>query len=173
MGQGPIKYKTRKVYNRPGDSHYLTFSTLDRRPYLLDNRICRLFAGTVAREIRTHRYAMLAYALMPDHVHLLVHPLEDEYDISEFLKSIKQGVSAKARNNRWIDTYLWEAGGGYDRNVSRDRTRRFVVNYIHQNPVQAELVEEALDYRWSSANWCETGKVGAIPCIHLSDLEAF
>jgi hypothetical protein len=25
------------------------------------------------------------------------------------------------------------------------------LNYIHQNPVRAELVERATDYRWSSA----------------------
>jgi hypothetical protein len=25
------------------------------------------------------------------------------------------------------------------------------VNYIHLNPVRAELVERAIDYRWSSA----------------------
>ena len=32
------------------------------------------------------------------------------------------------------------------------------VNYIHQNPVRAGLVERAIDYRWSSArywNRCE------------------
>jgi len=33
------------------------------------------------------------------------------------------------------------------------------VNYIHQNPVRAGLVERAIDYRWSSARYwqrCET-----------------
>jgi hypothetical protein len=27
------------------------------------------------------------------------------------------------------------------------------VNYIHQNPVRAGLVEKAEDYRWSSVRW--------------------
>jgi hypothetical protein len=33
------------------------------------------------------------------------------------------------------------------------------VNYIHQNPVRARLVERAMDYRWSSGRFwqrCET-----------------
>jgi len=31
------------------------------------------------------------------------------------------------------------------------------VNYIHQNPVRAELVERATDYRWSSARFWQGG----------------
>ncbi len=46
-----------------------------------------------------------------------------------------------------------------------------MVNYIHLNPVVAELIEDPLQYKWSSANWSVTGKVGAIPCIHLSSLD--
>jgi hypothetical protein len=35
------------------------------------------------------------------------------------------------------------------------------VNYIHQNPVKAGLVERAVDYRWSSApnmEWVSVGR---------------
>lgn len=166
-----VKYKTRKVFNTPGHSHFLTFSTLGRKPYLADARVCRFLAGTIANQLRRRKYVLLAYVLMPDHVHLLVHPLEEIYDISDFLKSIKQGVSSRALNNGWIDTPLWEAGGGYDRNITGPRSRRFVINYIHQNPVKGELVEEMMDYIWSSANWSVTGKVGPIPCLQFSSLE--
>ena len=44
--------------------------------------------------------------------------------------------------------------------ISRDSQALFItlntknrqkVNYIHNNPVQAGMVEQAIDYRWSSA----------------------
>ena len=36
------KPKTRKSWNKPGQSHYLTFSTYHRKPYLKINKICQL-----------------------------------------------------------------------------------------------------------------------------------
>lgn len=114
---------------------------------------------------------MLTYVFMPNHVHLLVHPLDENYNISNFCKAIKQSTSLKARSNGWISTRLWEAGGGYDRNVTRARSRKFMMNYIHQNPVIAGLSEESLDHKWSSAKWSLTGIIGAIPCVTVASLE--
>lgn len=57
------KFKTKKVYNNPGDSHFLTFSTKDKKPYLADERICRLLAGSISDAVRRHQYAVLAYGI--------------------------------------------------------------------------------------------------------------
>ena len=37
------------------------------------------------------------------------------------------------------------------------------LNYIHQNPVRAGLVDHAADWRWSSARYYEAGRTVGVP----------
>lgn len=160
----------RQSRNTPGDSHYLTFSTYHRQKYLQDERICEALANRINEAAISHQFAVLAYVFMPDHVHLLVHPLEEVYSMSLILKSIKQGVSNKAKRQGWIETDLWERGGGYDRNVSSRKVRQNVRSYIHQNPVRKGLAEDCLQYRWSSARWYMTGEISDVKCAYYVTL---
>ncbi len=47
-----------------------------------------------AREL--HSFHVWAYVLMPEHVHLLIWPTEEEYSISKILKCMKQSVATRA-----------------------------------------------------------------------------
>ena len=91
--------------------------------------------------------------------------------MSKILKSIKQGPSCSAKNKGWIATDLWERGGGYDRNVTRQETRIKVTNYIHHNSVKKGLVDELWKYKWSSANWYLNGEDGDIECALSYEIE--
>ena len=167
----PLKYKKRETWGEFGHSHSFTFSTYHRRPYLLDDRVCEALAKRINEAALTHRFVVLAYVFMPEHVHLLIHPMKYSYDIPAILKSIKQGPSLKAKNKGWIPTRLWEPGGGHDRNIFRDQTRSHVIRYIHRNPTKRKLVEEMIDYRWSSARWFLTGDEGEVDCRFFSSLD--
>ena len=165
------KLKTRTFINEPGHSHYLTFSTYHRKPYLENDQICELLATRINIAAKTHNFAILAYVFMHDHVHLLIRPISEVYDMSTILKSIKQGPSCSAKNKGLILTDLWERGGGYDRNVTKAETRIKVINYIHRNPVKKGLVDELTKYRWSSANWYLNQVEGEIKCHFMVELE--
>jgi putative transposase len=94
------------------------------------------------------------------------------YNVAWYLKSVKQSVSRKAGN--WLKAYdpqwydklctssgnfcFWQAGGGYDRNIKTPGTLNKMIDYIHHNPVRRGLVERAVDWKWSSAGWYETGQ---------------
>ena len=107
---------------------------------------------------------------MPDHVHLIIHFNQLEYNIGQVLKSIKLPVSRKAlaflrteapewlprlaqkRGNR-TEYHFWQRGGGYDRNITEPRTLEQMIEYLHLNPVRKGLVQHAIDWKWSSARW--------------------
>jgi putative transposase len=165
----PPKHKTRKSRNEPGHLHFLTFSTYHRKPYLRDDRINELIATRINEASKSDQFIVLAYVLMPDHVHLLIRPMNDIYDISKILKAIKQGPSYKAHQCGLIETQLWERGGGYDRNVTNIETRTKVIDYIHHNPVKRGLVSNSWDYRWSSANWYFNQEACDIVCTRMSE----
>ena len=166
-------------YNDTGHAHELTFSCLRRQALLMEDRIRGYFAEAVTKARERHRFVVWSYVIMPEHIHLLVHPREAEYSISDILHGIKQsvarrelihlrkhnpdGLSRLATGQRDTLYRFWQDGGGYDRNVTSPTTLQEMVAYIHNNPVRRGLVTQSTDWSWSSArDWEGTGQ-GPIP----------
>jgi putative transposase len=89
-----------KHYHEPGDFHELTFSCY-RRMQLLTNDAWR---GHLARSIDAaladEEFLLIAFVLMPEHVHLLVYPTRPDADaesISRFLGKLKRPCSASVK----------------------------------------------------------------------------
>ncbi len=104
--------------------------------------------------VLTH-YTLHAFAVMPNHVHLL---LTAEVPLSRITKSLK-GITAKRANAMLglMGTAFWQEES-YDHVVRNEREFESIRRYIEQNPVRAGLVGEALEYRWSSARWATGGR---------------
>lgn len=67
---------------------------------------------------------------------------------AELLEQIRRRTVA-AYNWRWS---LWQAGNWKVLTDSVDRIET-QLDYIHRNPVRAGFVDNATDWKWSSANW--------------------
>jgi len=95
-------------------------------------------------------YVLHAFALMPNHVHLLVTPA---VPLPKLTKSLK-GITAKRANAMLGLTGcpFWQEES-YDHPVRNTQEFEKIQNYIEQNPVRAGLVMEAREYRLSSAGW--------------------
>jgi len=163
--------------NLSGHAHELTFSCYRRLSLLARDMPCRWFIDAMDAVRKRHHYSLLAYVIMPEHVHLIVYPQEVNYDVAWFLKGIKQSVARKAHtwlarhDQSWLERLtlpgkdefrFWQAGGGYDRNIEKYPTLFQMIEYIHQNPVRRGLVKAASDWVWSSAAWYE-GKESVVP----------
>ncbi|HUU84259.1 MAG TPA: transposase [Phycisphaerae bacterium] len=123
----------------------------------------------IAQARERHRFDLWAYVIMPEHVHLLIYPTEEDYSISRILSSLKQPVSKRAilyvRRHapgflaQMTDTQpsgktslrFWQRGGGYDRNLWSPRYVWETIEYIHSNPVRRGLCDSETDWPWSSA----------------------
>ena len=68
---------SRRVYNDPGHVHFLTFSCYHRHQFLADDHVRRWLIESIALAKNKHQFAIWAYAIMPEHVHLLVRPSDD------------------------------------------------------------------------------------------------
>ncbi len=160
-------------FNIPGQAHELTFSCYRRLPLLSRDRTRRWIIESIEAARKNRGFAVLAFVIMPKHVHIIVYPSDQPYDIAWFLKGIKQPVSRKAHawllknDQQWLEKLtlvrtdglrvfrFWQAGGGYDRNIDRQATLRQMIEYIHNNPVRRGLVDRAVEWPWSSASWYE------------------
>ncbi len=79
--------RRRKIYKTPGHAHFLTFSCRRRQPFLLD-RETRLVHVQALREARSReRFDIRAYVLKSEHVHLLIRPVLESYEMLRILRS--------------------------------------------------------------------------------------
>jgi len=105
--------------------------------------------------------------------------MNPEYSIADILKSIKQPVAQKTINQlrktnspslkyfevgiRCQKYRFWQNGGGYDRNFRDKEELLEFIDYAHDNPVRAGLVESPTDWEWSSAREWMLDLKGIIP----------
>ncbi len=179
--------KTIRHYNIPCHAHFLTFSCYQQLPLLSLKLTKRWLIEAIVNAKKKYEYALWAYVIMPEHVHLLVYPMIEEYNISFFVKTIKQSVSRKAKhylkenNTEWLNKLtikrgsknvfrFWQTGPGYDRNINSENELFEKIHYIHNNPVKRELVTEQQEWKWSSAGWYYGESDVVLP---IDDLEVF
>lgn len=161
--------KTCKRFNVAGHAHSLTFSCFRRQPFLSRDRSCQWLVYAIDRARSIHQFHVWAYAIMPEHVHLLLWPTQVQCDIGKILESIKLPVAKRAitfgkrESPRFLDCMqdrqpngrsayrFWQRGGGYDRNIDEPATAHRETEYIHGNPVRRRLCQLPTDYYWSSA----------------------
>jgi REP element-mobilizing transposase RayT len=94
------------------------------------------------------RFKLLAWAVMPNHVHLLIEPLTP---LKAILNGIK-GASARDANlllGRVGQTF-WQSES-FDHWVRTPAEGERICRYIENNPVKAGLVSSIEQWRWSSA----------------------
>jgi len=116
---------------------------------------------------------------MPNHVHLLIWPLQEKYDIAKVDSGIKGVMSKRYKKHlsqtepgklklfmvpsRGVEVFrFWQPGGGFDRNLWNAKAIRQVIEYIEVNPVRKGLAASPEDYRWSSA-YAHTHNAGVVP----------
>ena len=149
--------------NVPGTARFLTFSCY-RRLRLFDNdRIKDRFVERMGTAIERHELAMLAWVVMPEHVHLIVYS-EENRPLGAFLQSLKDpfareviaqwrpldaAVLPKLRSKTG-STHFWQPGGGHDRNVVGEELIE-KIRYVHQNPITRGLSPDSVSWKWSSA----------------------
>jgi REP element-mobilizing transposase RayT len=102
------------------------------------------------RQQHLRHYHLHAYAVMANHVHLLVTP---SVEVSKMMQSLKrftarEGNRILARTERpfWQDE-------SYDRLVRDEQEFQRIVRYIEMNPVNAGLAATPAEFPWSSAGY--------------------
>jgi REP-associated tyrosine transposase len=123
------------------------------------------FELILAQAVARHDMRLLAYCLMPDHFQLLVWPREDG-DLSQFMRWL-----TLTHTQRW-HAHHRSAGTGH---LYQGRFRSFPVQsdehllticrYVERNALQANLVERAQDWRWSSLSARRTKADGDRPAL--------
>ncbi len=106
----------------------------------------------VIEALRFHdgvRYALMAFCVMPNHVHVLIHPLVQEsgdiYPIAHVTYTWKRYTANRINTLLGRRGNLWQQES-YDRMIRDEAELASTFEYIIQNPVKAGLVDNWLDW---------------------------
>ena len=97
----------------------------------------------------TERYRLIAWCVMPNHVHTMIEPFEG-FPLPRLLHSWKSYTSKEINKSLGSEGQLWFEEY-HDRFIRDERHFHASVAYIENNPVKAGLCREAGDWVFSSA----------------------
>ena len=103
--------------------------------------------STLKRFIDAKKFLLYGYCLMDNHVHLIIQELED--DISTAIKRICSSYVL------WYNKKYERSGHLFQERfrsepIENDSYFMISLRYIHQNPIEAKICKELMDYRWTS-----------------------
>ncbi len=152
--------------SRDSQALYITIVTNNRLPVFKTDQMKAVLCRAIDEARTKAGFLLFAYVIMIDHLHLLTSCPTATSDVLRVLKGLtaRRVIDCLKENNYLASLSKLE-------HQERDRNYRYSlwqteknvlpifsegmfmekVNYIHQNPVRAGLVERATDYRWSSA----------------------
>jgi putative transposase len=134
------------VYNRGTEKRNIFSSRADHDRFLTLLYLCNQTAvvhlqiqGRTLKELSDKRegeplVAIVAYCLMPNHFHLLVHELQ-EGGLSKFMQKVMTGYTMYFNKKNDRNGSLFQ-GKFKATHVTDDRYLRYLVSYIHLNPVK-------------------------------------
>lgn len=130
---------------------------------------CDLLIKNIIYYKKKYNFRILAFVIMPSHFHWIIEPDVNKGTISEIMRDIKKYsawdiMEYLDQNNKLNNAIFTEAAenlkkqnrrfwmkGFYDEAIRNADMLWSRVDYIHNNPIKAKLVEKPEDYIYSSA----------------------
>ena len=132
----------------PGTPYHVTQRGTDRQRIFFLNSDRELYLHLLQRNLATTHVRLLAYALMPNHVHAVVVPERDD-SLARLFRRVHGRYAQYINTRRDRCGHLWQ-GRFYSCPLSFSRLPT-ALRYVELNPCRAGLVDQPEDYRWSSA----------------------
>lgn len=166
--------------------YFITFRTRKGFELFEETKYVRLMVDIIFNAGRLKQYDILAYQIMPDHVHLLVWGAiagrdtrdgreaenlstptqvsapavgaQKQYNISQLMYTIKSYFVKELRDKYNILYPIWHKRF-YTRIVDTDRYLQYVIQYIKQNSIKEKLSNKYHKFPHQYFNWEYMNKV--------------
>lgn len=132
----------------PGVAHHVTQRGTNRQVVFVSQADRRVYLDLLRENCECGGVRVLAYCLMPNHVHLVAVP-EDEVALAVVLRRTHGRYAQYFNARKQRSGHLWQ-----NRFYSCPLERTHLLNalaYVERNPVRAGMVSCPEGYEWSSA----------------------
>jgi len=128
--------------------YFATTCTALRQPIFRERWAATDVTSQLRLNAKLFDFALVAYCVMPDHVHALAHAKSERADLQAFMRRFKQmtGFAYKQQTKQT----LWQRGY-HDRVLRDDESSESIARYILENPIRAGLTTAwgEYPYAWS------------------------
>ncbi len=131
---------------KQGQTYFLTHVTHQRNPILIEH--VDLLWNALEKTGLNKSYHLHAWAILPDHFHMLIDPLE--LDVPNLMRRIKLIFSAGYRTKHSLKSgRLWQ-NRYWDHIIRDELDMNRHIDYIHYNPVKHGLTNNPFSYKHTS-----------------------
>ena len=132
----------------PGIPYHVTQRGNRRQQTFFEDGDYALYRDLLSGAARRAGASVWAYCLMPNHVHLIIVPADEDGLRRTFADAHRRYTGFINTRHRWTG-HLWQGRFGA---VAMDELHlAAAARYVALNPVRAHLVDRAEQWRWSSA----------------------
>jgi len=139
----------------PGVPHHVTQRGNRREKVFFQDSDYDLYLDLLAEAAQHARAQIWSYCLMPNHVHVIIVPGDEDglrRTFGETHRRYTGYINARMR----VTGHLWQGRYG---SVAMDEEHLYVaLRYVALNPVRARLVKRAAQWKWSSTQALIEGK---------------
>jgi len=158
----------RRIYV-PGGLYFFTLVTYQRKKIFSSPLAQSLFLNAVNHVRSYHPFTVVAYCLLPDHIHLIWQLPEDDYEYSKRIGAIKRRFSINYRQCYHIsapekssmikrrEATIWQRRF-WEHFIRDEEDLEHHLNYLHFNPVKHGLVKRVRD--WEASTFTDFVKLG-------------
>ena len=140
------------VYKSEQQYFSITIATNNRNKYFTNPETAILTVKLITDTYLTKQAILVAYCLMPDHLHLLIAP--NKLSLVRVIQAWKSYSTKMIQKHLKISGSIWQRSF-YDHALRKEEDLGKVANYILENPVRKELVKDWRDYPYSWCEWME------------------
>jgi putative transposase len=135
-------------YDAPGVVYHVIIGSRNKVTLFVNEVANKQVLDIVETACSVHKYELLAFCLMPDHLHLLVQSQAVATDLRSFVRAMKSFCT------RSVGRKIWQTGF-YEHVMRTSEDVKKTAEYIINNPVRKKLVKRAEDYPWGGivAKW--------------------
>ena len=150
-----------------GTPHHITQRGNYKQQVFEDEKDYSIYLNIFEQYRKEYNLSIVAYCLMPNHVHFIAIPL-DGASLAQTFKLSHMRYSQYFNNKHCAKGQLWQ--GRYYSCVLDEKHFQAAVRYVENNPVRASLAKKAQEWQWSSARAHLGINQGLISLKDISDL---
>jgi len=147
----------------PGYPYHVTQRGNRRQRTFFQDSDYALYRDLLAEAADKADAAIWCYCLMPNHVHVILVPADEDGLRRTFADAHRRYTGFINARHRWTG-HLWQ--GRFGAVVMDEEHLAHAMRYVSLNPVRARLVQRPQDWEWSSVRAHLAGKDDAL--VHVA-----
>ena len=128
-------------YSAPYGAYHITIGSYEKKSVFIEPAMNQKIVDILKRVSSSYGYHLIAYCLMPDHLHILLQAGKNPRDLRGFVKGFKSYSTKASKMKLWQRSF-------YEHILRKEERLADIAEYILNNPVRKEITNNRGEYLW-------------------------